>query len=78
MNELKEKLINLELDNYLALKKQLKKCRKNQYDKLTEKEKSIFDNFADMIDNKTAELTSQLADLYHGAIEEAEFMAHYF
>lgn len=78
MDELREKLIDLELDDCLALKKQLREYRKNQYDKLAEKEKSIFDDFADMIDNKTAELTSQLADLYHDAVEEAEFTAHYF
>lgn len=78
MDELREKLIDLELDDYLALKKQLKECRKNQYDKLAEKEKIIFDDFVGMIDNKIAALTSQLADLYNDAVEEAEFTAHYF
>ena len=78
MDELREKILDLDLDEYLALKKRLKDCRKNQYDKLTEKEKIIFDDFADMIDAKIADLASQLADLYHAAVEEAEFAAHCF
>lgn len=78
MDELKEKLIDIELDDYLALKKQLGDWKKNQYNKLTKKEKVIFDDFANMINAKVNGLNSQLSDLYQAAVDEAEFMNNYF
>lgn len=75
MNEIEEKLINIDLDYYHSLKKLL--AKKDMDMNFNDADRETFRNFCELVDCKIAELEDSLCKAQDDMSNESQFIINY-